>query len=210
MPARQRQTLRYFYPRSPCGERLCNMHSLRYCCTNFYPRSPCGERPRSGRPCRAVHKFLSTLSLRRATLKIHLHYLVIINFYPHSPCGERPRSPKISTLPWQFLSTLSLRRATIHFFVYLQINIFLSTLSLRRATHLIHASNLAHFISIHTLLAESDKRFIGASYGRTAFLSTLSLRRATAPRFQKFPSVGDFYPHSPCGERPPWDQLRHK
>ena len=111
MPARQRQTLRYFYPRSPCGERLCNMHSLRYCCTNFYPRSPCGERPRSGRPCRAVHKFLSTLSLRRATggrraidpeTGISIHALLAESdlppttlapsssyFYPRSPCGER-------------------------------------------------------------------------------------------------------------------------
>ena len=78
----------HFYPRSPCGERPVNIQ----CPTaknNFYPRSPCGERrplffscwllayfyPRS--PCGERHitittictawKFLSTLSLRRAT-----------------------------------------------------------------------------------------------------------------------------------------------
>ena len=34
----------YFYPRSPCGERLCeaSQASLN---VYFYPRSPCGERP---------------------------------------------------------------------------------------------------------------------------------------------------------------------
>ena len=58
----------YFYPRSPCGERRGIpkvFSSLGY----FYPRSPCGER-RSGR-CRywESNKFLSTLSLRRATAK---------------------------------------------------------------------------------------------------------------------------------------------
>ena len=79
-----------FYPRSPCGERLyrerteedksaISIHALlaesdaacrsssrmsRY----FYPRSPCGERPVSGPTRCARSKFLSTLSLRRATL----------------------------------------------------------------------------------------------------------------------------------------------
>ena len=34
----------------------------------FYPRSPCGERHRYGRPIDVQFVFLSTLSLRRATL----------------------------------------------------------------------------------------------------------------------------------------------
>ena len=34
----------YFYPRSPCGERLPSNGTLRNT-HNFYPRSPCGERP---------------------------------------------------------------------------------------------------------------------------------------------------------------------
>ena len=33
----------YFYPRSPCGERLTSL-SLNNSQTDFYPRSPCGER----------------------------------------------------------------------------------------------------------------------------------------------------------------------
>ena len=34
------------------------------------------------------------------------------------------------------------------------------------------------------------------------FLSTLSLRRATASRLHKILADWDFYPRSPCGERP--------
>ena len=80
--------LQHFYPRSPCGERLCG----------------CELKVRS---CR----FLSTLSLRRATkdttarqqiADISIHALLAEsdqnisgyrrgygNFYPRSPCGER-------------------------------------------------------------------------------------------------------------------------
>ena len=101
----------YFYPRSPCGERplgcgwkcfpfvisihallaesddLCStlIHELR----DFYPRSPCGERPEADAPKTPKQGFLSTLSLRRAT--------VLLNFL---------------TIVMIFLSTLSLRRAT--------------------------------------------------------------------------------------------------
>ena len=56
---------------------------------NFYPRSPCGERPWA-RGSRATYvEFLSTLSLRRATLGNVVAELHMSNFYPRSPCGER-------------------------------------------------------------------------------------------------------------------------
>ena len=58
--------LRDFYPRSPCGERLFN-DILRNLLNNFYPRSPCGERPTKSDQGASNHRFLSTLSLRRAT-----------------------------------------------------------------------------------------------------------------------------------------------
>ena len=100
-----------FYPRSPCGERL-SMETLRQVVSHFYPRSPCGERPHPiDVPVRVVvisihallaesdtivnnivlmpGKFLSTLSLRRATKK-HLQNICMFHyFYPRSPCGER-------------------------------------------------------------------------------------------------------------------------
>ena len=39
-----RMTRRYFYPRSPCGERRLAISAHRFDGGNFYPRSPCGER----------------------------------------------------------------------------------------------------------------------------------------------------------------------
>ena len=61
-----------------------------------------------------------------------------------------------------FLSTLSLRRATISVYeIPYQRQIFLSTLSLRRATQNAEPTEQAQdLISIHALLAESDK-FVG-------------------------------------------------
>ena len=59
---------RDFYPRSPCGER--RPAGVLYChlIPNFYPRSPCGERPETAWQCVETPAFLSTLSLRRATV----------------------------------------------------------------------------------------------------------------------------------------------
>ena len=57
--------------------------------------------------------------------------------------------------------------------------VFLSTLSLRRATNINSSVNTADQISIHALLAESDGVVCGPRCARPAFLSTLSLRRAT-------------------------------
>ena len=169
-------------------------------------------------------KFLSTLSLRRAT--------------------SRPRALKSRRIV--FLSTLSLRRATlvtmlnrpdsqisihallaesdgrhrgdnrspIHFYprspcgerlssmLYDTTSlIFLSTLSLRRATQKKLEKNLGFEISIHALLAESDPLLVLLQFLRWLFLSTLSLRRATFSVFASPFSIFYFYPRSPCGER---------
>ena len=169
--------------------------------------------------------FLSTLSLRRATAAIGKPTLEIAYFYPRSPCGERPIFSQSAFTKCIFLSTLSLRRAT-----YGRINdisrlIFLSTLSLRRATIDFPLSNTLrgdfyprspcgerhHYgwswyddftISIHALLAESDPRSSRAVSMMALFLSTLSLRRATTVAGSCRKGVIDFYPRSPCGERP--------
>ena len=77
-----------FYPRSPCGERRperCRNTAKAY----FYPRSPCGERHVVSIVIDHMAEFLSTLSLRRATVRSSL-----------------------TLSPSLFLSTLSLRRAT--------------------------------------------------------------------------------------------------
>ena len=79
---------------------------------NFYPRSPCGERPHAQYHAPKRAKFLSTLSLRRATQRqieferysdISIHALLAES--DQRACVKIPASAK-------FLSTLSLRRAT--------------------------------------------------------------------------------------------------
>ena len=79
---------------------------------------------------------------------------------------------------------------------------FLSTLSLRRATHPEPAKQTQRLISIHALLAESDVLVWCFCGGVFAFLSTLSLRRATFHAKPGKRQSSNFYPRSPCGERP--------
>ena len=80
--------------------------------------------------------------------------------------------------------------------------LFLSTLSLRRATEQSSSYNAYLAISIHALLAESDS-FPGALRAtKHKFLSTLSLRRATETLIILMEEFNNFYPRSPCGERP--------
>ena len=88
---RQTATTVYFYPRSPCGERL-HLPCVRHLRGHFYPRSPCGERRPALVSVPGVNTFLSTLSLRRATLPRMYHGRLPRHFYPRSPCGERRAS----------------------------------------------------------------------------------------------------------------------
>ena len=127
-----------------------------------------------------TRRFLSTLSLRRATVWMGGLNCNDGNFYPRSPCGERRQNPGKHYVAFRFLSTLSLRRATACTTTIITCTVsFLSTLSLRRATLRGRAPQPPQGISIHALLAESDmsKRLI--ELGKLRFLSTLSLRRAT-------------------------------
>ena len=194
-------------------------------------------------------RFLSTLSLRRATIFLVLPGYKSFHFYPRSPCGERPSGCWLPMHSWwisihallaesdeqtqslkiaphgisihallaesdyimtttisiasRFLSTLSLRRATILCVVSVQVGGFLSTLSLRRATVEKSITFYPPEISIHALLAESDGISLTLIIGFLGFLSTLSLRRATCIIDIINNIVNDFYPRSPCGERPP-------
>ena len=168
----------YFYPRSPCGERPGKHHAVAERHNYFYPRSPCGERPMDGWRGAGNAKFLSTLSLRRATHFSQQHLLSVT--FLSTLSLRRATCCSLLKYPCKiFLSTLSLRRATSHVhLVQLLFEIFLSTLSLRRATGSIRPHRLGRGISIHALLAESD---------------VLRVRPAAGRRH--------FYPRSPCGER---------
>ena len=90
-----------FYPRSPCGERRLQIF-LYYQDNNFYPRSPCGERHTPHYSTTLKCPFLSTLSLRRATLRRSASIWLERYFYPRSPCGERPYPSQCRTLASDF------------------------------------------------------------------------------------------------------------
>ena len=130
----------------------------------------------------------------------------------------------------KFLSTLSLRRATSLMLYDTSALIFLSTLSLRRATQVFQRIAKPFRISIHALLAESDRlaprarhhsmdfyprspcgerhRPVTMHTWRKVFLSTLSLRRATRAASITPTASRNFYPRSPCGERPKSGEFR--
>ena len=169
-----------FYPRSPCGERLGTVITYNTV-AHFYPRSPCGERRFGTRLKCLRRKFLSTLSLRRATLTRIAWEAHQADFYPRSPCGERRLHCTACMTLTRFLSTLSLRRATLLMCSWLCGLLFLSTLSLRRATREPTALRTPHHI----------------------FLSTLSLRRATQTKGFKIPAHGISI-HALLAESDPW------
>ena len=124
--------------------------------------------------------FLSTLSLRRATWVLLTDVPYGQYFYPRSPCGERHGRQQLNAHLHKFLSTLSLRRATVSSVLPgFAKRLFLSTLSLRRATQVKQTCRAGTSISIHALLAESDDDLEPSTTRRLTFLSTLSLRRAT-------------------------------
>ena len=103
-------------------------------CKNFYPRSPCGERQLSNLLVLFCYLFLSTLSLRRATVTVlGIQHRVGISI--HALLAESDS---------ENLTTTSIEMP------------FLSTLSLRRATGLPFVMLSSGKISIHALLAESD------------------------------------------------------
>ena len=146
---------------------------------DFYPRSPCGERQPGERHASSQKEFLSTLSLRRATIsppadtssvKISIHALLAES--------DQSRNKRID------------RNVA-----------FLSTLSLRRATFWKQPKSTKVHISIHALLAESDNKCDWNGNTPFEFLSTLSLRRATLSRQVFCSARQNFYPRSPCGER---------
>ena len=123
-----------FYPRSPCGERHHTNHAI-FCQCHFYPRSPCGERLEDGPSLQSFNSFLSTLSLRRATLILSILVSLVMHFYPRSPCGERPRYLKsVPSTPSISIHAL-LAESDLNSLISAMMSIlFLSTLSLRRAT----------------------------------------------------------------------------
>ena len=145
----------HFYPRSPCGERR-DFYRHFMASVYFYPRSPCGER--RWHPCQ---------------------FRMPRYFYPRSPCGERPAAAPEARLPAYFYPRSPCGERQAGYYRILHRPVFLSTLSLRRATQATENITQGKNISIHALLAESDRA-----------------------RAAEGASARNFYPRSPCGERP--------
>ena len=129
--------------------------------------------------CTSYSKFLSTLSLRRATARPPATAPIAVYFYPRSPCGERP-------------TTICNIYAASYFYPR-------SPCGERPVCRL--PFPLVFTISIHALLAESDMLTLSGVSMDCQFLSTLSLRRATSSTGSSVNLSSDFYPRSPCGER---------
>ena len=149
-------------------------------------------------------EFLSTLSLRRATNSGPYHIERNKNFYPRSPCGERL---------YGFCEGVFLLKN------------FYPRSPCGERPHPIGIPVRVVKISIHALLAESDifavqlgcRSFLFLStlslrratkvsrfrQHKVVFLSTLSLRRATSNSGMSSSVTRYFYPRSPCGERLP-------
>ena len=173
----------YFYPRSPCGERLflfpdvdiikqISIHALLAESDVFSFRFSVFD-----------FLFLSTLSLRRATIKGKPACAGYLHFYPRSPCGERRVHFDNFNLHCVISIHALLAESDDVLSSYFGRITFLSTLSLRRATVLVLCS------------------FGGAFdfYPRSPCGERLLQRSESAQGH-------NFYPRSPCGER----QRRHK
>ena len=86
--------LNNFYPRSPCGERLPEKsESLTTYLISIHALLAESDEPTTSRDNKH-NVFLSTLSLRRATLGSVISGSRYRHFYPRSPCGERRKERK--------------------------------------------------------------------------------------------------------------------
>ena len=124
--------------------------------------------------------FLSTLSLRRATIRATILEEVILYFYPRSPCGERPAQRHKST------------RQIKHFYPR-------SPCGERRGQLPTTQPPTMNFYPRSPCGERLCVCWMVPS--RLLFLSTLSLRRATNRPGLFFQYFSYFYPRSPCGER---------
>ena len=172
-----------------------------------------------------ISRFLSTLSVWRATLLLDSRGQRFFDFYPRSPCGERRVSALSLSLALRFLSTLSVWRATYcrssgrrgprYFYPRSPCGERRWSFwrSFRPATYFYPRSPCGERL---TIVFHSATTF--------TFLSTLSVWRATVSDIlsdmRKIISIHAlrvesdfcrlvssclicyFYPRSPCGERP--------
>ena len=124
------------------------------------------------------------------------------DFYPRSPCGERREKPRQTRTDTNFYPRSPCGERPLLALLICPLPDFYprSPCGERRVTVLGIQHKVG--ISIHALLAESDMRAENHANSQQEFLSTLSLRRATGGGHISKARTENFYPRSPCGERP--------
>ena len=157
----------------------------------------------AGKPLQLFCLFLSTLSLRRATFVHAVRQHQLVNFYPRSPCGERLEHLS-DCVCLCLISIHALLAESDHGLLHhMRQAKYFYPRSPCGERHRNIADAVQHIqISIHALLAESDR----AESSKTALPVYISIHALlaesdTEPLF--IPAgVYNFYPRSPCGERP--------
>ena len=171
---------RYFYPRSPCGERH-NINSSVNTADKISIHALLAESDLCGAHVHVRNaQFLSTLSLRRATI------------YGFCEGG----------VSFAFLSTLSLRRATVHYDNYnLHCVISIHALLAESDPSKLAKTSRTENISIHALLAESDWWLRCWQLAARDISIHALLAESDNFRCSIKCAICNFYPRSPCGER---------
>ena len=175
------QEYRYFYPRSPCGERQYQLiKSSIFTLISIHALLAESDIDMISQPGCAL-PFLSTLSLRRATTDELGTRLCDYCISIHALLAES--DPKGSVHDFkleEFLSTLSLRRATLATWQpgHVCRDFYPRSPCGERQENCMDGYKIV-YISIHALLAESDAGILAHHARKIVFLSTLSLRRAT-------------------------------
>ena len=147
-------------------------------------------------------QFLSTLSLRRATNSANTNLPSHRNFYPRSPCGER-RNVRPGTRQRDVISIHALlaesdvsSTGTIG-----KSNISIHALLAESDVFLLRKITITVDISIHALLAESDDVIAVMTDAQSISIHAL-LAESDNADYNYRSGHPDFYPRSPCGERP--------
>ena len=173
---------------------MCNLY--------FYPRSPCGERRQWRRSVKLFRQFLSTLSLRRATVTVlGIQQRVGISIHALLAESDQTKAFKVAALRISIHALLA-ESDQFKYVVQCRKVIFLSTLSLRRAT-IDTSKDVIKTTNFYPRSPCGERRATKSDQGASnQFLSTLSLRRATLHCNTPSVFLHYFYPRSPCGERP--------
>ena len=131
-------------------------NSRRFLCPHFYPRSPCGERLCAPKMAKNSITISIHALLAESDSAVWLYWHLLVYFYPRSPCGERLILHMAHLMGLLFLSTLSLRRATSTTLTFPGFGMISIHALLAESDHYDNYNLHCVEISIHALLAESD------------------------------------------------------